>query len=351
MMPEVAPVRAGEEIDVRELAAYLRGKVEGIERGVTVEQFPGGHSNLTYLVRAGDREYVLRRPPLGPVAPKAHDMAREYRVLAAVHPVFPPAPRVFLVCEDPAVIGATFFLMERRHGVVLRRDVPTEFARRPDFPRRASQGFIDCLSQLHLIDIEQHGLRSLGKPEGFLERQVHGWSERWERAKTEELPGMDPLLRWLVTRMPEAGTPTLVHNDFKLDNIMLDARDPGRVEAVLDWEMTTVGEPLADLGCTLCYWTQVGDPEMRGGALSGITAEPGWLTRAELVERYAKNTGRDTSNLGYYEVFGLFKLGVILQQIYFRYHRGQTRDERFRDFHLRVRGLMRAAVEMSERLG
>jgi len=349
MMPEVAPIRAGEEIDARALADYLRGKVEGIERGVAIEQFPGGHSNLTYLVRAGDREYVLRRPPLGPVAPKAHDMAREYRVLEAVHPVFPPAPRVFLVCEDLAVIGATFFLMERRHGVVLRRDVPPEFARQPDFPRRVSEGFIDCLSQLHAVDIERHGLRSLGKPEGFLERQVHGWTERWERAKTEELPGMDRLVRWLAERLPAPVTPTLVHNDFKLDNIMLDAQDPGRVEAVLDWEMTTVGDPLVDLGCTLCYWTQAGDPEMRGGALSGVTAEPGWLTRGELIARYAKKTGRDISDLGYYEVFGLFKLGVILQQIYFRYHRGQTHDERFRDFHLRVRGLMRAAVELAER--
>jgi len=351
MVPEVAPIRTGEEIDVRALAEYLGGKVEGAEREVCVEQFPGGHSNLTYLVRAGHREYVLRRPPLGPVAPKAHDMAREFHVLKAVHPVFPPAPRVYLLCEDPAVIGATFFLMERRHGVVLRRDLPAESARDSSFPRKVSEGFIDCLAQLHSIDVASQPLAGLGRPDGFLERQVRGWSERWLRAKTEELPGMDHLVAWLSGCLPASARPAMVHNDFKLDNIMLDRWNPARVEAVLDWEMATVGDPLVDLGCTLCYWTQAGDPEMRGGSLSGITAAPGWFTRAELVDRYAEKTGRDVSGLGYYEVFGLFKLGVILQQIYFRYRHGQTRDERFSDFHLRVRGLMRAAVELAERLG
>jgi aminoglycoside phosphotransferase (APT) family kinase protein len=349
--PEVAAVRVGEEIDARALGEYLRGKLEGSGGEVVVEQFPGGHSNLTYLVRVGGKEYVLRRPPIGPVAPKAHDMAREFRVLEAVHPVFPPAPRVFLLCEDPAAIGAAFFLMERRYGVVLRRDAPVEFASDPEFPRNASEGFIDCLAQLHAIDIERHGLSGLGRTEGFLERQVRGWSERWERAKTEELAGLDRLLRWLLNRLPVSPQATLIHNDFKLDNIMLDARDAGRVEAVLDWEMATVGDPLMDLGCTLCYWTQAGDPAMRGGALSGITAAPGWLTRGELVRRYSEKGARDVSSLGYYEVFGLFKLGVILQQIYFRYHRGQTHDERFRDFYLRVRGLMQAAMELAERLG
>ncbi len=351
MFPEVAPIRAGEEIDAQALKDYLQGKVEGAERGIAIDQFPGGHSNLTYLIRAGNCEYVLRRPPLGPVAPKAHDMAREFRVLQAVHPVFPPAPQVFLLCENPAVIGATFFLMEHRHGLVLRREIPSEFVRDAAIPRRISEGFIDCLAQLHSIDIERYGLSTLGRPDGFLDRQVRGWTERWVRAKTEEIPGMDRLLAWLVTRLPASPRPTLVHNDFKLDNIMLDGHELGRIEAVLDWEMATVGDPLVDLGCTLCYWTEAGDPAMRGGALSGITAGPGWLTRAELVRRYAEKALCDVSNLGYYEVFGLFKLGVILQQIYFRYHRGQTHDERFRDFHLRVRGLMGAAIDLSERLG
>jgi aminoglycoside phosphotransferase (APT) family kinase protein len=346
--PESAPVREGEQIDVQALAAYLRGKLEGVESGLTLRQFPGGHSNLTYLLEAGGREYVLRRPPLGPVAPKAHDMAREYHVLRAVHPLFPRAPRAFLLCDDASVIGATFFIMERRHGLVLRREIPDAFAGDPDFGGRVSEAFVDCLAALHAVDVSQV---TLGKPAGFLERQVSGWAERWQRAQTEPLPRMDELIRWLTGRLPESPPPTLVHNDYKLDNLMLDAADPGRVEAVLDWEMTTAGDPLVDLGCVLCYWPEAGDPPVRREALSEITTRPGWFTRSQIVERYARQTGRDVSSLGYYEVFGIFKVAVVLQQIYFRYRRGQTRDERFRDFDERVRGLVEVAAEVAERAG
>ena len=343
---DFAPMREGEQIDAQALAAYLRGKLAGAEAGLTVRQFPGGHSNLTYLLEAGGREYVLRRPPLGPVAPKAHDMAREYNVLAAVHPFFPQAPRVFLLCEDQAVIGATFFVMERRRGLVLRREVPAEYAGDSSFGGRVSEAFVDCLAALHAVDTSRV---MLGKPAGFLERQVSGWAERWHRAQTEALPQMDQLIGWLTDRLPESPAPTLVHNDYKLDNMMLDAGDPGRVEAVLDWEMATVGDPLVDLGCVMCYWPEAGDPPVRRDALSAITTLPGWFTRAQLVERYARMTGRDVSRLGYYEVFGIFKIAVVLQQIYFRYHRGQTRDERFRNFDERVRGLVEIAAGVAER--
>jgi len=342
---DFAPVREGEQIDTQALAAYLRGKLEGVEAGLTVRQFPGGHSNLTYLLEAGGREYVLRRPPLGPVAPKAHDMAREYNVLGAVHPFFPQAPRVFLLCDDPAVIGAVFFVMERRHGLVLRREIPAEYAADPGFGGRVSEAFVDCLAALHAVDVNRV---MLGKPAGFLERQVNGWAERWQRAQTEALPQMDRLIRWLQDRLPESPAPTLVHNDYKLDNLMLAATDPSRVEAVLDWEMATVGDPLVDLGCVMCYWPEAGDPPVRRDALSAITTLPGWFTRAQLVERYARITGRDVSGLGYYEVFGIFKIAVVLQQIYFRYHRGQTRDHRFRNFDQRVRGLVEIAAGLAE---
>lgn len=348
MSPDFAPVREGEQIDTQALAGYLRGRIEGVGSEVTVRQFPGGHSNLTYLLEAGGREYVLRRPPLGPVAPKAHDMAREYNVLRAVHPHFPQAPRAFLLCDDPSVIGAIFFIMERRRGLVLRREIPGPFAGDPDFGRRVSEAFVDCMAALHAVDIAQV---MLGKPAGFLQRQVSGWAERWQRAQTETLPQMDQLIRWLADRLPESPPPTLVHNDYKLDNVMLDPVDPGRVEAVLDWEMTTAGDPLVDLGCVLCYWPEAGDPPARRDALSSITTLPGWLTRAQLVERYARTTGRDVSGLGYYEVFGIFKVAVVLQQIYFRYHRGQTRDERFRNFDERVRGLVEVAAEVAGRAG
>ena len=348
MSADSAPVRAGEQIDTAALTAYLRGKLNGVESGLAIRQFPGGHSNLTYLLEAGGRDYVLRRPPLGPVAPKAHDMAREYQVLRAVHPFFAPAPRPFLLCEDPSVIGAVFFIMERRHGMVLRREIPAEYAGDADFGRRVSEAFVDCLAALHAVDVDRV---ALGKPAGFLERQISGWAERWQRAQTETLPQMEQLIRWLVERLPPSPPPTLVHNDYKLDNMMLDAADPGRVEAVLDWEMTTTGDPLVDLGCVLCYWPEPGDPPVRREALSSITTLPGWFNRALLVERYARLTGRDVSGLSYYEVFGIFKVAVVLQQIYFRYHRGQTRDERFRDFGERVRGLVEIAVAVAEKAG
>jgi len=332
MRADIAAVRAGEELDLAALSAWLKTPVE-------IAQFPNGHSNLVYLVRAGDREYVLRRPPLGPVPPKAHDMAREYRVLKAVHPHFPEAPRVIGLCEDPSIIGSPFFLMERRYGVVARNEIPpVEWAAIPDYPRLVSEAFIDCLVRLHAVDISTPEIGALGRPEGFVERQVRGWAERWQRAMTSEIPEMDRVIRWLRDRMPPALAPTLVHNDFKLDNVMLTAT-ADRVEAVLDWEMTTLGDPLADLGLTLCYWSNPATSAI-------LTTQPGWYTRDQFVERYAQRTGRDMTHLGYHEVLGIFKLAVILQQIYYRFHRGQTNDERFRYFDARVRSLVERAAEM-----
>jgi len=313
-----APVRPGEEIDAAKLALYLG-------RAVEVEQFPNGHSNLVYLLRTAEREYVLRRPPLGPVAPKAHDMVREYRVLKALNPYFPESPRVYQLCEDPGVIGAPFFLMERRHGVVIRGTEPS---------RAACEALIDCLVRLHAIDVTVPEIAALGHPEGFVERQVRGWSERWERARTEEAAKMERVIEWLRGRVPPSGPPSVVHNDFKLDNTMFTpALD--RVEAVLDWEMTTLGDPLADVGLTLCYWAS---------EASRV------FSRDEFIERYADRTGRDVSAIGYHEVLGIFKLAVILQQIYFRYRNGQTRDERFRHLDERVRGLIDWAYGKVERL-
>ena len=342
MSADTAAVRAGEELDRASLSKYLEDKIEG-GGDLSIEQFPGGHSNLTYLLRTPAREYVLRRGPLGPVAPKAHDMAREYMVLKAVHPFFYAAPEVFHLCEDPAIIGAVFFVMERRRGIVMRDRIPPELAAFPDYPARVSRGFVDCLVELHRVDIEKHGLVSLGKPAGFLERQVRGWFERWNRAKTEDIPQMERLIQWLTDHLPVSPAPTLVHNDFKLDNLMLDAQDPGRVEAVLDWEMATVGDPLVDLGLILCYWSQPSDP---GGTKAALTSEPGWFTRDELIGRYARETGRDVSLIDYYEVFALFKLAVVLQQIYVRFHRGQTQDERFRHFDKRVHNLIQQAAAL-----
>jgi aminoglycoside phosphotransferase (APT) family kinase protein len=345
---DTAAVRKGEELDAVALAAYLDGKIPGATAGLTIEQFPGGHSNLTYLLRATDREYVLRRAPLGPVAPKAHDMAREYAVLAAVHPHFPEAPPVHHLCNDPSIIGAVFFVMDRRRGTILRDAVPPDIDAQPGHPRRISEAFIDCQSRLHAIDIHATGLISLGKPGGFVERQVRGWADRWNRAKTEELPQMDAVIRWLESRLPSSTEATLVHNDYKLDNVMLAPGAIDRIEAVLDWEMTTVGDPLADVGLTLCYWAWANAPAVRAAGIPAITSLPGWYTREQFIERYAAKTGRDLSGIGYYEVLGVFKLAVIIQQIYFRFWRGQTSDERFRDFGERTKGLVNLAASMVE---
>ncbi len=344
---DTAAVRKGEELNLDALRAHLSGKIDGADQKIEVEQFPGGHSNLTYLLEIGGREYVLRRAPLGPVAPKAHDMVREARVLQAVHPHFGPAPEVYLICEDPSIIGAPFFLMERRHGIVLRDRIPPEVAAYENFAQRISKAFVDCQVELHNVDVEKHGLLSLGKPEGFVERQVKGWSERWGRARTEDNPAMDRLMAWLAATIPPSGKPALVHNDFKLDNVMIANGPPDRIEAVLDWEMTTVGDPVSDLGLTLCYWSSSLVP---GTSLQAVTTGPGWWSRDEYVAYYAKQTGRDLSVLPWHEVFGVFKLAVILQQIYYRFWRGQTTDERFRNFDERVRVLIQRASEMMEQL-
>lgn len=342
MAGDTVPVRAGEELDLARLTDWLRTQLPQLPGEVTVEQFPSGHSNLVYLVRLGGDEYVLRRPPLGPVAPKAHDMAREFRVLEAVHPYFPEAPRALLLCEDAGVAGTPFFLMERRRGLILRDSAPGD-----GFPARASEAFIDCLVRLHSVDVREGALAKLGRPEGFLERQVRGWADRWHRAKTTNMPEMDRVIAWLGN-IPASGAATLVHNDFKLDNVML-RDDGGEVAAVLDWEMATAGDPLADLGLTLCYWTwahaaQGDDPHP---ATPSITSQPGWHSREAFIERYASKTGRDLTALPWHEVLGVFKLAVILQQIYYRFHAGQTSDERFRSFDRRVAGLVTMALELT----
>ncbi|HWS89619.1 MAG TPA: phosphotransferase family protein [Pyrinomonadaceae bacterium] len=355
--PDTRPVRESEQLDWESLAAYLRARLpeivgEGFDADapLAVEQFPGGHSNLTYLLRFGRQEFVMRRPPFGPVAPRAHDMAREFRILEALHPVFPLAPRPFLLCEEPEVVGAVFYLMERRRGLVVRTEEPPELDGRPAERRRASAALVDALAGLHLVDVRAHGLDALGKPAGFVERQVRGWAERWRRSQTDELAEMDALAAWLAERLPpDAGRPTLVHGDYKLDNVMLDAGDVGRVVGVFDWEMSAVGDPLVDLGILLGYWVHTAAGVARRDTVSAVTNGEGWFTREELLERYGARTGADLSGVGFYEVFAVFKLAVVLQQIFFRYRRGQTDDPRFAALGERVSWLARIATQLAEK--
>jgi aminoglycoside phosphotransferase (APT) family kinase protein len=312
-----------------------------LAREPAIEQFHGGHSNLTYLLRYGDVELVLRRPPLGPLPPTAHDMAREHRWLHAIHDLFPLAPQSYLLCEDPAIAGAPFYVMERRRGLVVRSDEPPQLADRPEARRRASRVMIETLADLHAIEIEANGLSHLGKPNGFVERQVRGWTERWYRSKIDDIPEMATLATWLPAHLPPTtGAPAIVHGDFKLDNVMFDPADVGRLVAVFDWEMTALGDPLVDLGIFLAYWSQGAKLEPND-ALASVTNRPGWFSRDEVIACYADRSGRDLTRLAFYEAFALFKIAVVIQQIYFRYQAGQTNDERFAHFDVRVRHLAR----------
>jgi aminoglycoside phosphotransferase (APT) family kinase protein len=324
-----AEVRPDERFDEASLEAYLRRRLPELRGPFSVQQFRGGHANLTYLVRIGDGELVLRRPPLGPVAPKSHDMAREHRALEALAPLYPFAPRPLLLCEDLSIIGAVFFAMERRRGIVIRQEWPAELGDDRALRRRIGFAVIDGLADLHRIDVARPEIAALGKPEGFVRRQVEGWYERWQRARTRDLPVMDDLCRWLADRMPQSDAVGVVHNDWKLDNAMLSVEDPGCLVAVFDWDMTTLGDPLVDLGTFLSYWAQAGDETPRGTGVT-VSALPGFPTREELADRYRARTGADLAALPWYETFGLFKTAVVLEQIYVRFVRGQTRDERFK---------------------
>ena len=353
MNADSTAVRAGEELDLATLDRYLRKHLPEIPPAEKIElkQFPGGHSNLTYLIRYGDQEFVLRRPPVGPVAPTAHDMPREYKLLAVINPQFPLAPGPLLLCDDISVIGVPFYLMERRRGFILRGSVPEFIGESLELRRRISESVFDTLIALHAVDIEESGIIQIGKPAGFVTRQVSGWAERWQRSKTVELTEMDQLVKWLTDRIPDETEldATIVHNDFKLDNLMLDEADPARVVAVLDWEMCTVGDPLIDLGLALSYWTMAGKSTDQNNSLRALTTGPGWLRREEIIERYQTRTGRDLSRIVFYETFARFKVAVVIQQIYFRFARGQTRDERFRHLDVLVNALVREALELAQR--
>jgi aminoglycoside phosphotransferase (APT) family kinase protein len=351
---ETRAVRPAEQIDWDALASYLRihlpvQSIPGLDlsREMEIAQFPGGHSNLTYLARFGGAELVVRRPPLGPVAATAHDMAREYRWISALHPFFPLVPRAYLLCEDTSVIGSVFYVMERRRGMIVRHDEPLGLANRPDQRRRVSEALIDTLVDLHAIDVSVGALAALGKPAGFVGRQIRGWTERWQHSKIAEVPEMDALAAWLADRMPpDPLTPSVVHGDFKLDNVMLDPLDPGRMVAVFDWEMSALGDPLVDVGILLAYWTPAAPPAQRD-ALTTVTDRPGWLTPQQIVERYAARSGRDLAAIRFYETFALFKIAVVIQQIFFRYSRGQTDDPRFATFGERVASLARHAATLA----
>lgn len=344
-------VRSGEELDTEKLSVLFRAKLPELSGEIRVQQFPRGHSNLTYLLTVGDREVVLRRPPRGAKAIKAgHDMHREYTVLARLRPVYPRVPKTLLyVDETESPLGTSFYVMERVPGVILRNRPPEGYDLSPALMRKLSETFVDALVELHAIDLKATQLDTFGKPEGYVQRQVDGWIDRYNKAKTDEIPDMETLAAWMRANVPPSNPRTLIHNDFKYDNLVLDPADLTHIRAVLDWEMATVGDPLADLGTALAYWFEPSEADVVGAAAIGLTILPGNLTREEIVQRYAQKSGRDVSRVLFHYVLGLYKVAVIAQQIYSRFKQGLTTDERFGAMIFAVHLLSSAGVKAAEK--
>lgn len=341
-------VRRGEELDISRLQMYLQAHLVDASGALTVEQFPSGFSNLTYLLRLGKQELVLRRPPFGANIKSAHDMGREFRVLSRLHAVYAKVPRPLLYCEDDGVIGAPFYVMERLHGVILRGQGGAVTNLTPDLMRRIGEAAIDNLAAIHALDYVAAGLGDLGKPEGYVVRQIEGWTKRYRAAQTDDIADIETLIDWLAAHMPGESGAALIHNDYKFDNLMLNPADLTAIIAVLDWEMCTIGDPLMDVGTTLGYWIEPNDPPVMQ-AMLGLTASPGNLTRREVVERYAQASGRAVENPLFYYLYGLLKIAVIVQQIYARYRRGLTQDARFAQLHEVVRACGRLGVAALQR--
>jgi aminoglycoside phosphotransferase (APT) family kinase protein len=323
-------IRPGEEIDVAAVETFIRDSLPDLSGEIRVSQFPSGFSNLTYLVEVGERELVLRRPPFGRKAKTAHDMGREYRVLKALKPVFPYCPAPLVYTEDTSIIGSPFYLMERIKGVILRKDPPRGFSLPPEQIGGLCHNMIDVFCELHSVSYAETELSGYGKPEGYVRRQVEGWSKRYRDARTPDSPDFEEVMRWLHDNMPpDTDRPTVIHNDYKFDNLVLDPEDPLRIVGVLDWEMTTIGDPLMDLGASLAYWIDPDDPEEVKQVRQQPTLLPGMLNRQQVVDLYAEISGRKLEPFDFYRCFGLFRLAVIAQQIYYRYYHGQTRNENF----------------------
>ncbi len=350
IIDEAGVVRKGEELDIAKVSEFLRGSIPGIKGDIEIRQFPGGFSNLTYLVKAGDYEMVLRRPPFGKKAKTAHDMSREYNILKALKPQFPCAPEVLLYSEDESVMGAPFYVMERIKGVILRKTVPEEIKLSPDKARQLCENLVSLHCSLHKVDYAAAGLENFGKPEGYIFRQVDGWSRRYIAAQTPDAPDFEKVMQWLHDKIQnDSPWPGVIHGDYKFDNVVLNQENPLEIIGVLDWEMATIGDPLMDLGSSLAYWVDRDDPENLQMIKQLCTTEDGMLTRNEIIKLYGEMSGISVENFDFYFCFGLFRLAVIAQQIYYRFYHGQTEDKRFAMLIHAVRILESTALNVIEK--
>lgn len=347
-MNDTKPIRHGEELNEKNLAEFLRDKLNLKTDEIEISQFPSGNSNLTYCVKIGDEEYVLRRPPFGNQVKSAHDMSREFNVLDKLSKVYKPAPKPLIYSDDESIIGSEFYLMERRRGTIIRGKSPAELENSPELQRKLVETFIENLVALHALDYKKAGLENLGKPEGYTQRQTEGWTKRYFNAKTDKHFELEKAIEWLNENIPLDDAPSLVHNDYKFDNIMLAPDDLTKIVAVLDWEMTTVGSPLMDFGTTLGYWMPKDAPK----EMFQLPANPAVLMKnfshRDLADIYAEKSGKELKNLNFYYAFGVFKIAVICQQIYFRFVKGFTKDERFKNFNYFVNALGKIALNAIE---
>jgi aminoglycoside phosphotransferase (APT) family kinase protein len=343
----ITPVREGEDFNHESFHSFMLKNVEWWpNEQLEVTQFSVGFSNLTYLIRCGEVEVVMRRPPLGPLPPKAHDMKREFTLLEKLYPAFPYVPKTHIYCDDESVIGVPFYVMERKKGIVFDGKFPSDFIVTDEKCKQISYATVDTLAELHQIDYKQIGLGNFGKPTGFIERQVHSWIKRYERSRTHDIPQFEKLAKWFIENIPTSYEATIIHNDFKLNNMMFSNQTVAKVEAVFDWEMTTIADPLFDLAVALGYWTEPNDWEAVKKSLPSLTTSPGFITRDEFIHRYSLKTGHDIPPLHFHMAFTYFKTAVVTQQIYYRWFNGQTKDSRFGTLDQSIKSLMEYAYEI-----
>nr|WP_263326590.1 phosphotransferase family protein [Neobacillus sp. Marseille-Q6967] len=345
---ETISVRNGEDFNREVLRKYLLNHVEDFpNKPLEVEQFPTGFSNLTYLIRSGDWEAVMRRPPSGPLPPKAHDMKRESDLLRNLYSAFPLIPKPYVFCDDKDVLGVPFYIMERKKGVVLDNRFPPGFIPTKELCIEISNAVVDALAQLHSVDYKKANLSAFGHPDGFLDRQVNSWIKRYRKFETHDILYFEPLAKWFLANIPSSKEATIIHNDYKLNNMLL-SKDYKHIEAILDWEMATIADPFFDLASALGYWMEADDPDYLKESMPTVTTLPGFIKRNEFIQRYSLKSGRDIPSLSFYMAFTYFKLAVVLQQIYYRWKVGQTADERFANLDKRVKNLMLYAFEVTE---
>jgi aminoglycoside phosphotransferase (APT) family kinase protein len=329
-------VRRGEELDVAAVDAWLKAALPALQGTPTVTQYAGGASNWTYRLHYANDDLILRRPPAGTKAKSAHDMGREFRIQQALKPVFPLVPEMRAHCTDLSVIGTEFYAMQRLAGIIPRKNLPRGVDLSPAQVRQLCLNVLDTLVALHRVDHRAAGLEGIGKGAGYAQRQIEGWSKRYRDARTWNVPRGDRIMRWLAANLPMQEHICITHNDFRFDNVVLDPAEPTRVVGVLDWELATLGDPLMDLGNTLAYWVEAGDDFLAQATRRQPTHLPGMLTRREVIDYYCGKMGFDAREFAFYEVYGLFRLSAIAQQIYYRYHHGQTRNPAFKRFWLFV---------------